>query len=202
MGPAKAHGPGSAVSFAGQLDLGFISFVDKTGLQRPQNYTDPIPRHIQMDPTHFAAAVDSLLQNPLNGSRDVNIGEGGGWAGDFVQFVGTWVAAGRQDIDQYTKDNLFLKASSGFGPDDFFEDIDGWLIAWYGPLSSVLTSEAPNRVLLGEEDVPALGRNQYRRWCPESRWAMGGFVDVPLEYVPVGNVTAPRAAVGVVRGTR
>jgi len=128
---------------AGQLDLGFISFVDKTGLQRPQNYTDPSPRHIQMDPTHFAAAVDSLLQNPLNGSRDVNIGEGGGWAGDFVQFVGTWVAAGRQDIDQYTKDNLFLKASSGFGPDDFFEDIDGWLIAETlrkqgGPVNAVI----------------------------------------------------------------
>ncbi|WP_445337289.1 glycoside hydrolase domain-containing protein [Clavibacter sp. CFBP 8614] len=113
---------------AGQLDLGFISFVDKTGLRRPQNYTEPSPRHIQMDPTHVAAAVDALLQHPLD-SRDVNLGEGGGWAGDFVQFVGTWVAKGRQDIDQYTKENLFLKASSGFGPDDFFEDIDGWLIA-------------------------------------------------------------------------
>ncbi|MBF4615489.1 glycoside hydrolase domain-containing protein [Curtobacterium sp. VKM Ac-1376] len=127
---------------AGQLDLGFIQYMEDNNVGRVDSFVEPSPFQVKMGPQHLAAAIDSLLQHPISSNGAVTVGEGGGWAGDLVQFVGTWVPAGRPEIGQYTQDNLASNDASGFGIGDLFEDIDGWLIATVMRGSGVPTNVA------------------------------------------------------------
>ncbi len=91
-----------------------------------------------LDLPHFCAAISSILNNLVGvGSASAVIADLAGWAGDLIQFAGTFEEAFRNNkypscsesiITQLLGGGSYEAGNLGFGLSDLIQDIDAWLL--------------------------------------------------------------------------
>jgi peptidoglycan hydrolase-like protein with peptidoglycan-binding domain len=131
--PSGTLGPISWDVVAGVTDVDFVASVEATGLTRIVSYVDPAQSAIALDPQHFAAACNAVTFHGLNSDNTVNLGDAGGWAGDFLSTLADWLNPKDNPDNLSAKD--FGKLAIGnkkeqfrYPYDDYVEDVDGLLI--------------------------------------------------------------------------
>lgn len=114
---------------AGQLDNGFIDFVNSKDIGRVDTFRDPTGGTTE-GTQHFAAAADSEMQHPLGSSGNITVGDAGGWAGDWLSLIDAWHHANKPDVADYVATHLASTAGNEvYGLEDWIIDVDAFLIA-------------------------------------------------------------------------
>lgn len=117
----------------GITDVDFVASVDATGLVRVNGFTDPSSTHpITHDPQHLAAAANAVTFHVPELDGSVNLGDGGGWAGDMVSVLADFVKRGTPGRAlEFGKTDIAAAPGAGSAYDiiDWLDDIDGYLIA-------------------------------------------------------------------------
>jgi len=116
----------------GQVDQGFVDYVDRRGVSVVKRFTDPFTGY-EINSDHLMATTNGHFLTPQDDNpRTANGGDVAGWAGDLMTFYTDW----RQSQEQYASGRAFAEAKlakpgveSSFGFSDLLEDADGYLIA-------------------------------------------------------------------------
>jgi peptidoglycan hydrolase-like protein with peptidoglycan-binding domain len=117
---------------AGAVDVNFNAYVDGTSLVRVNSFVDPSGLEPNMDPQHLAASMNSVMYQKLNADKTLNLGDGGGWAGDFFSILIAWMHLSPQpDAYSWALGQIGAPdANHGlYDIGDYLQDIDAMLIA-------------------------------------------------------------------------
>jgi peptidoglycan hydrolase-like protein with peptidoglycan-binding domain len=117
---------------AGAVDVNFNAYVDGTALTRVNSFIDPSGLEPEMDPQHLAASMNSVMYQKLNSDGTINLGDGGGWAGDLFSLLMVWMHLSPQpDAYSWAFGQIGAPdANEGvYDIGDYLEDIDAMLIA-------------------------------------------------------------------------
>ncbi|WIB65518.1 glycoside hydrolase domain-containing protein [Curtobacterium sp. MCBD17_040] len=121
---------------AGVGDLDFITWAEAQGVGRIEHFVEPSKWAVEMGTEHLAASADAVRQHGINSDLSINLGDGGGWVGDFFTQATEWKLDPSGSAIGKTAQNYLLEhiatttpgAYDTFPREDFFEDIDGMLL--------------------------------------------------------------------------
>ncbi|MCJ0700222.1 DUF1906 domain-containing protein [Frigoribacterium faeni] len=121
---------------ADPCDVDFIAWAE-TQVGRVYSFTEQGKWKVQIGTEHFAATADGYRKWGIEPDLSVNVGDGGGLAGDFYTLLGQWLVTpgGKKNgvtPTSYVEQHLAIaqpdKDIDTFARSDFFEDIDGMII--------------------------------------------------------------------------
>lgn len=118
---------------AGVTDTDFYNSVEASGVVRINSFTDPSHWNAPMDVQHLAAVMNATVVHPMESDGNINIGDGGGWVGDFITQIGSWKTnAKSSNIYSWLLEHIGTATPDTnvdtFPMGDLFQDVDGWVL--------------------------------------------------------------------------